>query len=92
MVGLRSCPAPTQLFGDWRDNIHELLENGALDDFDIDGAPILEAEAGECYLFHSWLLRVSGPNPLDKRCVWLNIRYIAPDHHVEPIYHYVRAG
>ncbi len=83
----------TQLFGDWHDSINTgIEESGALAEFDLDGAPVLEAEAGEFYLMHSWLLHASGPNTSDKRRAGINIRYVAPGHDVDPMYHYVRVG
>lgn len=83
----------TKLFGDWHDSINTgIEESGALDGFDLEGAPILEAAAGEFFLMHSWLLHASGPNASDKRRAGINIRYVAPGHDVDPTYHYVRVG
>jgi len=83
----------TQLFGDWHDSINTgIEESGALAEFDLEGAPILEAKSGEFYLMHSWLLHASGPNTSDKRRAGINIRYVAPGHDVDPMYHYVRVG
>jgi hypothetical protein len=83
----------TRLFGDWHDSINTgIEESGALAEFDLDSAPIIEAKAGEFFLMHSWLLHASGPNASDKRRAGINMRYVAPGHDVDPLYHYVRVG
>jgi hypothetical protein len=83
----------TRLFGDWHDSINTgIEESGALAEFDLNGAPIIEAKAGEFFLMHSWLLHASGPNASNKRRAGINMRYVAPGHDVDPLYHYVRVG
>jgi len=68
-----------RLIGDFRRNFHaELLEHGALRQEDLAAAATLNLEAGEFYLFHSWLIHGSAPSSIAVRRAGLNMRYIAP--------------
>jgi 1,5-anhydro-D-fructose reductase (1,5-anhydro-D-mannitol-forming) len=73
-----------RFFGDWERSIRANLEQqGGLRDVDLSSAVPLEAEAGEFYIFHSWLLHSSGPNTSEDRRAALNMRFIAPGGEAE---------
>jgi predicted dehydrogenase len=80
-----------RFFGDWRKNIHAELETtGALDGVDLSDAVSLEADPGEFYIFHSWVLHGSGLNTSDRRRAGLNMRFAAPGDAIEPQFEYIR--
>jgi len=68
-----------RLVGEFRKNFHaELLEKGDLSAQDLASAVTFNLEAGEFYLFHSWLIHGSAPSSIAVRRAGLNMRYIAP--------------
>jgi len=79
-----------QLFGDWRRGIRaDLRESGALAEVDLDRAVALEMQAGEFYVFDSWILHSSGANQTRTRRAALNMRYVASGHDVESYSRYI---
>lgn len=79
-----------RLFGDWRRNIRaDLKQSGALADLDLENAPFLEAQPGEFWLFHSWLLHGSGFNTSSQRRVALNMRFCEPGDEIESEFTYL---
>ena len=68
------------LIGEFGKNFHaELIERGDLRAEDLTSAFTFEAEPGEFYLFHSWLLHGSAPSTVASRRAGLNMRYVAPE-------------
>ena len=79
-----------RLIGDFRRNFHaELLKKGDLSVEDLASAVTLKLEAGEFYLFHSWLIHGSAPSSIAVRRAGLNMRYIAPGDCYEPECQYI---
>jgi len=77
------------LYGDWRRSINADIQERDLEDVDLEQAVLLEAKAGQFYLFHSWLLHSSEPNSSEQRRAALNMRYVAPGCDLSPDFHYV---
>jgi predicted dehydrogenase len=74
-----------RLIGDFRKNFHaELLKTRALSREDLAAAVTLNLEAGEFYIFHSWLIHGSAPSSIAVRRAGLNMRYVAPADRYEP--------
>lgn len=79
-----------RLVGDYRKNFHaELLKKGNLGPEDLASAVMLSLEAGEFYLFHSWLIHGSAPSSIAVRRSGLNMRYVAPADCYEPECQYI---
>jgi len=79
-----------RLVGDFRKNFHaELMEQGALRQEDLAAAVTFNLEAGEFYLFHSWLIHGSAPSSIAVRRAGLNMRYIAPADRYEAECQYI---
>jgi 1,5-anhydro-D-fructose reductase (1,5-anhydro-D-mannitol-forming) len=65
------------LYGDYRARLRaRLVEDGAINEELLNEAVTLELEAGEFYLFHSWVLHGSPPNATSARRAGLNARFV----------------
>ncbi len=74
-----------RLYGEFNKRIRaDLVERGELTEEEIARAVPLELRPGQFYIFHSWVLHGSPPNPLPQRRAGLNMRYAPQGCRREP--------
>lgn len=78
------------LIGNVAKGLYSDLEvKGYLEGVDLNAAVELPAEAGEFYLFHSWILHGSESNVSQMRRTGLNMRFVQTGDEVDPDFEYI---